>query len=558
MRRSFGSRALLNVSFVLVTLLAVLMVVQYRWSTRVAAADTQREKEHLDSAALLFANEFDDLVAQTIGVLQERARPALQTKAPLTGVPKLIAQLYYIEAATSGTLRAKRLAPDGLFEPSTTPDWLANRSCAPLITEQPPTLVISIYDVTMSESRSESGIRIYKALSQHPDRCFAGLVDLSYLRNTLFPQLIRQSFGETTARQYDFTVISRAHTQNVIYGKSIRADLRKPFFSISPLPPVISKAPPPGTVLPDKGSIFVQRVQTAVLKGRAGLPDLFGPGIWELDIAHKGLPLAAVFERTRQLDLLFSLAVELLLVVGIIFLLMTARRMQRLADQKMHFVAGVSHELRTPVSAIAMLSRNQADGLVTGTEKVKQYGELIHQQSRRLSNMVEQTLQYADIHSGLRRPLKDEIALSRLIQDAIDVHREELVRSGFTIEVMLSPDLPPIVGDLQLLRTAFDNLLSNAQKHAEGGQWIRVSAHYSAVDKEVRISVEDHGAGIDPADQVDIFEPFLRGRAAVQAQIPGSGLGLSLVRNAAEAHHGTVTLESALGRGSTFTLHLPV
>lgn len=114
------------------------------------------------------------------------------------------------------------------------------------------------------------------------------------------------------------------------------------------------------------------------------------------------------------------------------------------------------------------------------------------------------------------------------------------------------------MGDAELLRTAFDNLLTNAQKYAHSGRWIRVSAVYSAPEKEVRIEVEDRGAGIEPADQAEIFEPFSRGRAAMDAQIPGSGLGLSLVRSAAEAHLGSVTLVSEPGRGSSFTMHLPV
>jgi signal transduction histidine kinase len=205
-----------------------------------------------------------------------------------------------------------------------------------------------------------------------------------------------------------------------------------------------------------------------------------------------------------------------------------------------------------------MLSRNQADGLVAGADKVKQYGELIHQQSRRLNEMVEQTLQYAGIHSGLRRPSRESIDLGRLIHGALDARHEELASGGFEVEVALSPDLPAVLGDENLLRIAFDNLLSNAQKYACGGRWIRVSATFSADAKEVRVSVVDRGAGIDPADQAGIFEPFCRGRAAIEAQIPGSGLGLSLVRSVAEAHRGSVTLESAPGRGSTFTMHLPV
>jgi signal transduction histidine kinase len=172
--------------------------------------------------------------------------------------------------------------------------------------------------------------------------------------------------------------------------------------------------------------------------------------------------------------------------------------------------------------------------------------------------MVEQTLQYAGIHSGLRKPAKNEVDLGDLIQEAVDARREELALGGFEVELALSPDLPPVLGDAKLLRTAFDNLLDNALKYAGGGRWICVRADYAAPEKEVRISVEDRGAGIDPADQAEIFEPFARGRAAVEAQIPGSGLGLSLVRSAAEAHRGSVTLVSERGRGSTFTMHLPV
>lgn len=85
-----------------------------------------------------------------------------------------------------------------------------------------------------------------------------------------------------------------------------------------------------------------------------------------------------------------------------------------------------------------------------------------------------------------------------------------------------------------------------------------MSAVHAPLEKEIRLSVEDRGDGIDPTDQTEIFEPFSRGRAAVEAQIPGSGLGLSLVRSAAEAHRGSVTLVSRPGRGSTFTLHLPL
>jgi two-component system sensor histidine kinase SenX3 len=559
MVRPFSSRALVAICGALVILLAALAVVQYRWSTRVAAADAQREREHLDSAASLFAAEFNNLAGQAVEFLQSDARAALKADKPLASVPKLIGELYYVTIPSPGQPQARRLAPGGLFESAPLPGWFPIPACAPLAVEQPPAIITPIFEVPPAAAAAGHEVRFVRRFSGGPDRCFVARLDQDYLRDTLFPQLIRKSFGETAAREYDFAVVSRSRPREALFGSPSRADLQKAFFSIAPdrLTPArerSAQARRPGS----GNAIVVQHVETIVTKGPARLAGLFGPGIWELQIAHKGLPLAAAFERTRRLDLLLSLGVEVLLVAAIVFLVIAARRMQRLADQKMQFVAGVSHELRTPVSAIAMLSRNQADGLVTGAGRVKQYGELIHQQSRRLNEMVEQALQYAGIHSGLRRSDHNEIDVCRLIQEALDARREELSRDGFEIEVALSPNLPPVLGDPKLLRIAFDNLLTNAQKYAVGGRWIRVSAEYSAPDKEIRIRVEDRGPGIHPTDQAEIFEPFSRGRGAIEAQIPGSGLGLSLVRSAAEAHRGSVTVVSEPGRGSAFTLHLPV
>jgi two-component system sensor histidine kinase SenX3 len=454
--------------------------------------------------------------------------------------------LYYIQVPAHGAPQAQRLTTDGHFAAAPLPEWITASRCDSSAVERPPALVAPLFNEVMEA-------RVIKTFNWRPSRCFVASFNTDYLRNALFPQLIQQSFGATAVRDYDFTVVSRNRPSDAFYGKPTHADLRQPFFSLAPKP-----LKPP---LPDnpksKSAVFFVR-QITVNRGKGQIADLLGPGIWELDVAHKNMPLAAAFEQQRRRDLLLSAGVELLLIAAIVFLVIGARRMQKLADRKMQFVAGVSHELRTPVSAIAMLSRNQADGLVTGAEKVKQYGELIHQQSRRLNEMVEQALQYAGIHSGLRRAPKDEINVRRVLEEAVNARREELARSGFEIVMAVADDLPPVRGDEQLLRMAFDNLLSNAQKHAERGRWIRVTAEYDAPEKEIRISVEDRGAGIDPVDQAEIFEPFSRGRKAIEAQIPGSGLGLSLVRSTAELHRGSITLVSEPGRGSTFTLHLPV
>jgi two-component system sensor histidine kinase SenX3 len=556
MKRLRGARGSLAILAALIALLAALAIVQYRWSKRVAAADLQRENEHLYSAAKLFAGEYNGMIAQTLTFLQNDAWTAVQSHRPIASVPKLIGELYFLDFSMQGAPKAERLGPAGQFTPAALPAWIPEGRCEMNVLEQPLALMTPVYNIVTEKHGEKSQLRVLKAVRPESDRCFVARLDEGYLRDILFPQLIIQSFGATGARDYRFAVVSRTKSKRNVYGPSFTADLRQPFFSFAPKPPEYL----PNRAMADKpqfsDSVFFVHREAFVTKDGPLFAGFLGPGIWELQLAHKGLPLPAFFEHARRRDFLLSLAVEALLVAAVIFIVLGAQRMQRLADQKMRFVAGVSHELRTPVSAISMLSRNQADGLVTGSEKVKQYGELIHQQSRRLNEMVEQTLQYAGIHSGILGP-KNRIELHRFLQETIDARREDLRRAGMELETDIAADLPPVVADVALVRMAFDNLLNNAIKFGAGGGWIRITAQYSPREKEVQIGVTDRGPGIDLAEQAEIFEPFCRGRAAMEGQIPGSGLGLSLVRGAVEAHHGAVTLVSEPGRGSTFTLHLP-
>ncbi|MGH9523324.1 MAG: sensor histidine kinase [Terriglobales bacterium] len=557
MKSPFGSRIAPAIYIAVAVLLAAVAVVQYRWSARVAAADAQREREHLDTAASLFANELNDTVGQAVEFMQEDAQRALKSGERLAAPPKLIGELDYVDATAAGTRKVKRLSADGYFVDSSPPAWMPAPACTVGVLLDPPALVSPILDITQLKQGAVHAVRIFQAFGR--DRCLVGRIDVEYLRTTLFPQLLQKSFGESAWKDYEFAVTQPQRPQRPIYGSVWAPDIRRP---ISPVPAIRLRRPGnPALSAPEphENTFFVQRYESVVVQGgTAPNPAVLGKNIWELDIRHKGIPLAESFERTRRRDLFLSIAVEALLGAAIVFLVIGVRRMQRLAEQKMEFVAGVSHELRAPVSAIAMLSRNQADGLVSGAEKVRQYGELMNQQSRRLNEMVEQTLQYAGIHSNLARPSKTEIDLKRLIQEVVDARREELERRGFELEVNTSADLPAVQGDPNLLRIAIDNLLSNAGKYAEAGHWIRVSANFAPSEKEILISVEDRGPGIAPGEQANIFEPFTRGQAAIDAQIPGSGIGLSLVRSAAEAHRGTITLASEPGTGSKFTLHLPV
>src|ERR1051326_5239707 len=129
MKGSAGSRDLLAVCCTLAVLLAVLAAVQYRWSGRVAAADAQREREHLDTSASLFANEFNAVGSRTIEFVQTDAWTAVKSSQPLGSLPKLIAELYYVEVPVEGPAKVKRLIAGGLFEPVPTPEWMPSPRC---------------------------------------------------------------------------------------------------------------------------------------------------------------------------------------------------------------------------------------------------------------------------------------------------------------------------------------------------------------------------------------------------------------------------------------------
>ncbi len=280
-------------------------------------------------------------------------------------------------------------------------------------------------------------------------------------------------------------------------------------------------------------------------------------GHWTLRVKHAAGSLEAAVAASRRRNLLVSGGVLALLGVAVALIAVSARRAQALARQHMEFVAAVSHELRTPVAVINTAAGNLADGVVGDPARVKRYGETIQGEARRLGETVERVLQLAGLGSG--RPLPTApVSPSEVVHEAVQALAADAARAGVAVETHIASGVPAVVGDAGTLRSAVQNLVGNAIKYAGDDRWVRVSvasAHTPAA--EVRIAVEDHGAGLDADERRKVFEPFYRGRDAVANQIQGSGLGLSLVQRIADAHGGRVELTSEPGKGSTFTICLP-
>lgn len=233
-------------------------------------------------------------------------------------------------------------------------------------------------------------------------------------------------------------------------------------------------------------------------------------------------------------------------------------RMQ-LAQLQMEFVASVSHELRTPLAVIRSAADNLADGLIRDFDAMRKYGAILQNQSRNMGELVDQILLFASTEDRTNRYVLQPVGLNRIIETAV-ADTESLVRgAGFTLDLEIDADLPPVMGDLGGICQCLHNLIGNAVKY--GGEDRRIALRATrfsthGVDGEVRIAVADRGIGIDSSEIGYIFDPFYRSPRVQAAQIHGTGLGLSLAKRIVESMGGRLTVVSQLAVGSTFTLHL--
>jgi signal transduction histidine kinase len=234
----------------------------------------------------------------------------------------------------------------------------------------------------------------------------------------------------------------------------------------------------------------------------------------------------------------------------------------QLAKLQIEFVASVSHEMRTPLAVISSAADNLADGLVDGKAALQKYGAIIRHQSRNMSELVNQILLFASTEDRENRYTLEALEIAPLI-DSILVGSEAVIReAGFSIDRQIEPNLPLATGDVSGVSQCLHNLIGNAVKYGGDDRRILLRA-FSAKEehvggREIRISVSDHGIGIDSSELAHIFDPFYRSPRVHAAQIHGTGLGLSLAKRIAESMGGRLSVVSELSVGSTFTLHLRI
>jgi signal transduction histidine kinase len=452
-------------------------------------------------------------------------------------------------------------------------------------------------DVVLGGTASDALTRGAVRRLQGPRAYLVVVVDAAELGKTMLPALVARHFLADDSTPYRITV--RAEDGTMVYSRGVpagepllpmRYDVMLAFFQVrpeivhargAPAVTVTGKAAPDGTpteaagvsVVPAPGaephqfSIFVQQWSTnsrsAGGDGRVAMSRTVMPaGGWQIMLQHAAGSLDIAVAQARRRNLALSYGILSVLAVGVMLVVVNARRAQRLAARQMDFVATVTHELRTPLAVIRSAAQNLSAGVVGEPAQTRTYGDLIDKEGLRLTDMVEQVLAYAGLEGGPAPRMTQRVDLSHLVNDALDACQPLCNDAGITVEfdAEAAAGAPAVTGDEAGLRLVIQNLVGNAVKHGADGRWIGVSVtsvmHHGR--PEACVTVTDRGRGIDATELAHVFEPFYRGRRALDDQIRGNGLGLSLVKRIVEAHGGRVAGESSPGAGSTFTVCLPI
>jgi signal transduction histidine kinase len=566
----------------LFVLCGILGFLQYRWIGEVSVAERERLHESLQASLDRFSMEFNsDIVAACRALLppgrqpeEQKAEDEVAARYELwkrtTRHERIFRRIAIaIRQNSTAELRSLNLET-GVFEKAGWPDaWKAMRdrmeprpSLAPWEEPGPPTppgpppeeegpiLQLPLMMVPLMTAPMPGG----PPEAFGPRRRWEVLIvelNVEYLRNTMLPEMLQRYFGRNGSLEYQVEVVSRVNPSTVVYQSD--PDLKRPIAGTADASV--------GLLDVQFDQLFRRRAPPGGMRG-GGLRRGPGPdaGRWQMFVRHRSGSLEAVVSQARWRNLAVTAGVLLLMLGSLAALIRYTQRAQRLAELQMDFVAGVSHELRTPLTVIHTAAYNLRSNVTNNPNQVERYGALIQQECGRLTELVEQVLRFAGANAGRAIRERAPVSVETVIEDTIESSKAMLEGAQCVVEKTIEPGLPVILGDAAALKQALRNLVSNAAKYGAGeNNWIGLVAVKADGEDQavVEIRVADRGPGIPNDEQRRVFDPFFRGKRALQDQIHGTGLGLTLVKEIVEAHGGTIAVHSGPGKGTEFVVRIP-
>ena len=597
-------------------LLGVLATLQYRWLSEISAAEKERLQARLQTDAQRFSRDFNAEITKAYFIFQLDSRVFEPEKSNVlaerfdvwrakSDFPNIVGEILLAANEKDGKQALRRFNADSRnFENA---EWTAEfdsvrekldktaeqiehappgfGSQGSLIDENIPALVLPIFELPAEIPSKREDVFVRMSATHHAPRGFVVVkFNADAIKNEMLPAIFRRNFAEQGAL-YNFAVVKQANPDQIVFQSArviSKPDATAGLFEIAPDSSniLILEAGLPRLRTAEKNDvIFHQRIEQEQI--HIAPPERAASNVrrveivrsgekmelrkekiekpsapWLLNVQHADGSLENFVGRAKWRNLGLSFGILTLLGASVILLVLSTHKMKRAAQRQIDFVSSVSHEFRTPVAVISSAGENLADGIVQNSAQIEKYGKLIRREANRLSEMVEQILEFAGARSGRRKYAFQPTEIAPLVEEVLTESLPILEEQGFKVEKKIESDLPAVLADAKALRHALQNLVNNSAKYSNGSRWIKVEAKQES--ENIVISVADKGIGIDAKELKHIFEPFYRGREVIEAQIHGNGLGLSLVKQIVEAHNGRISVESKPHEGSIFTMRIPL
>jgi signal transduction histidine kinase len=295
----------------------------------------------------------------------------------------------------------------------------------------------------------------------------------------------------------------------------------------------------------NKGSL--QTIRTAL---ETNLPGTLHATMTENNTSDTG------FAGRRNLVLSGFAVLILVLLAGSYFIMRSINRERAAARLQSEFISAVSHEFRTPLTSLRHLSEMLSKGRVATEELRQKSYDILASESERLQNLVESLLDFSRIEAGAFRYQYELVHPVKLMDEIVTEFQEKAEAHGYRVELEYEDEYPFIRADKEALSLAIRNLLDNAIKYSPDCHtvWVEMSQERG----RLLIRVRDQGVGIPLSEQKEIFKRFVRGTGSRATNIQGTGIGLAMANHIVEAHDGEIHLKSEPGKGSTFTVLLPL
>jgi len=310
-------------------------------------------------------------------------------------------------------------------------------------------------------------------------------------------------------------------------------------------------------IIDDRGRNILTGKEELPSKESLSLTYRVFPLPWKLLVSHSGMES---LERTAHRENIFYgillTFIVALMIIGAALIARDISRESEITRLKTEFVHNISHELKTPLTLIHLFGETlQRRDNLTDKERKECY-EIITKESERLSHLINNVLDFSRIEMGRKEFTFKKDNIATVIRDTLESYRYHLEKKGFDIKTDIATNIPEIIIDGEAIASVLINLLSNAMKYSPKEKEVTVKLMRDG--ENALLQVADKGMGISPKETSKIFLRFYRSQNITASETGGSGLGLTLARHIIEAHGGLIQVESKPGKGSIFSVILPL